>query len=141
MRKYICNGCGRERNPAQDICPYCGESGYTVSIELAESMKIHEQSRGKVKDPEFKQKKGGHVAREFKTGESYSQRDKKFYDYYQDINRKEDSYREEVTDSETGEVIHSCNESLTDHVGHGSAKMQAGVKDGNEGHDSEDSGK
>ena len=38
------------------------------------------------------------------------------------INRKDDRYTEIVRDPETGEVIHHCDEKLSDHTGHGSDK-------------------
>ena len=38
------------------------------------------------------------------------------------IDRDVDRYFERVTDYETGEVIHECDEALTKHRGHGSAK-------------------
>lgn len=38
------------------------------------------------------------------------------------IDREKDIYRETVTDYETGEIIHHCEEHLSQHQGHGSAK-------------------
>jgi hypothetical protein len=38
------------------------------------------------------------------------------------IDREGDRYREVVTNPETGEVIHSCDEPLSKHKSHGSAK-------------------
>jgi hypothetical protein len=38
------------------------------------------------------------------------------------ISRGTDRYFEKVTMCETGEVVHECDEPLTDHQGHGSAK-------------------
>ena len=40
------------------------------------------------------------------------------------INRRGDHYREVITDPETGEVIHHCDEPLSEHRGHGSAKSK-----------------
>jgi hypothetical protein len=40
------------------------------------------------------------------------------------INRRDDHYREVVTDPETGEVLHHCDEPLSEHRGHGSAKSK-----------------
>lgn len=45
------------------------------------------------------------------------------------IDRKFDHYSEKVTDRETGEVIHQCDEPLSEHRGHGSAKRK-GSKNG-----------
>lgn len=38
------------------------------------------------------------------------------------IDRENNRYFERVTDYESGEVIHECDEPLSDHFGHGSAK-------------------
>ena len=38
------------------------------------------------------------------------------------IDRENDLYKEVVTDPDTGKIIHQCEEPLSEHVGHGSAK-------------------
>lgn len=38
------------------------------------------------------------------------------------IDRDKDHYREVITNPETGEVLHHCEEPLSEHRGHGSAK-------------------
>jgi len=38
------------------------------------------------------------------------------------IDRAKNWYKEVVTDPRTGEVVHRCEEPLSDHKGHGSAK-------------------
>jgi hypothetical protein len=40
------------------------------------------------------------------------------------IDREEDFYFERITDLETGEVIHHCEEPLSSHQGHGGAKAK-----------------
>ena len=40
------------------------------------------------------------------------------------IDRRNDRYTEDVTDPETGEVIHHCDEPLTEHRGDGPAKSK-----------------
>jgi len=42
----------------------------------------------------------------------------------QEIDRENDEYKESVTNAETGEIIHSCEEPLSSHTGHGSAKKE-----------------
>jgi hypothetical protein len=39
------------------------------------------------------------------------------------IDRENNRYTEKVSDSETGIAIHHCDEKLSEHTGHGSAKM------------------
>jgi hypothetical protein len=38
------------------------------------------------------------------------------------IDREHDIYKEVVTDSKTGEIIHQCEEPLSKHQGHGNLK-------------------
>jgi len=40
------------------------------------------------------------------------------------INKYNDKYLEKVTDPETGDVIHHCEEPLSKHFGHGSDKFK-----------------
>lgn len=42
------------------------------------------------------------------------------------IDRDNDVYRETVTDYESGEIIYHCEEPLSEHQGHGSAKPKKG---------------
>jgi hypothetical protein len=41
------------------------------------------------------------------------------------IDKKNDQYRETVRDPQTGEIVHHCDEPLSLHRGHGSAKLKA----------------
>ena len=43
------------------------------------------------------------------------------------IDRDNDQYLEKITDYETGEVIHHCDEPLSRHQGHGDAKRKSDV--------------
>jgi hypothetical protein len=43
------------------------------------------------------------------------------------IDREKNRYTERVTDPATGEVVHECDEPLTDHQDHGAAKGRPGV--------------
>jgi len=45
--------------------------------------------------------------------------------------KKSDEYLEIVTNPETGEILHKCEEPLSQHRGHGSAKQKVGS--GNDG--------
>jgi hypothetical protein len=46
------------------------------------------------------------------------------------IDRDNDRYFEKITDYETGEVVHHCDELLSQHQGHGDAKPKNGDSDG-----------
>jgi hypothetical protein len=40
------------------------------------------------------------------------------------IDKENDHYREFLTDKETGEILHECNEPLSKHQGHGAARIK-----------------
>jgi len=46
------------------------------------------------------------------------------------FDRDNDRYFEKVTDYETGEVIHHCDEPLSEHQGHGDARLKKVRDDG-----------
>ena len=54
----------------------------------------------------------------------YSRSRKKVVHLQRVIDRDNDQYREKVTDYESGEIIHHCEEPLSQHQGHGSAKQK-----------------
>jgi hypothetical protein len=41
------------------------------------------------------------------------------------VDRAKDWYKEIITDPETGQVVHRCEEPLSEHTGHGSAKLKS----------------
>jgi hypothetical protein len=40
------------------------------------------------------------------------------------IDREKDLYKEVVKDPDTGEIVHECEEPLSQHIGHGTAKCK-----------------
>ena len=57
-------------------------------------------------------------------GKDWSETLGRFVSKHQIIDRKGDRYFEIVVDDESGEILRSCEESLRDHSGHGSAKKR-----------------
>lgn len=66
--------------------------------------------------------------RDIVTGADYSKQCGKYVEKIRDINRTDNKYTEIVRDYETGEIIHFCNEKLSAHTGHGSAKLKNSKK-------------
>ena len=75
---------------------------------------------GRIKDPTLNSKKNPRV--EFKVGASYSRAKNKWMHREMYVDKRQDQYREVVSDPDTGEVIHQCDEPLSKHRGHGDAK-------------------
>jgi hypothetical protein len=44
---------------------------------------------------------------------------------YRTLNKRANTYDEEIRDRETGELVHECHEPLTEHQGHGSAQSRS----------------
>jgi hypothetical protein len=61
---------------------------------------------------------------------SFSHSRQKVVHRHRAIDRDNDLYVERVTDYETGEIIHECQEPLSSHINHGSAKKKPGANGG-----------
>jgi hypothetical protein len=57
-------------------------------------------------------------------GDDLRKKSGKWYTKERIIDRKNDLYKEIVRNPETGEIIHHCEELLSKHIGHGSAKVK-----------------
>lgn len=117
-----CSNCGinleskNEKN-LKIPCPNCGSLKRTILLQFIDKVTFHENIR-------TKEKESGKVIREVFSGEDLSTSQNKWMIKERIIDRKKDEYYEKVSDLETGEVIHDCNEPLTSHFGHGSAKYK-----------------
>ncbi|MBS0980745.1 hypothetical protein [Acetobacter thailandicus] len=125
-REVKCSDCGAILDPAitaDAACEKCGSNKQNVKISFQDKLSIKARGRleGKVKDNTYPRKKK--IRKEFIQG--FDQRiSKGDYVYKErDIDRDNDTYREHITE-ETGEVIRSVTEKLSDHYGHGSAKFK-----------------
>ncbi len=98
-------------------CPSCGSMKRHVSIEIQDSITLHETLYTKgihsgEKKPFLESMSGDDLHR--KTG--------KWMKKIRVINRDKDEYKEIVTDPKTNSVVHKCEEPLSKHTGHNSAK-------------------
>jgi len=93
-----------------------------IHLDISENIGISIKDRldGKVIDPSLPPKK--RVRKEFIVGADKRISDGEWMDKERVIDRDNDYYKEKVVDPSTGEIIHHCEEKLTDHWGRGSAK-------------------
>ncbi len=110
---------GQERTP----CPRCGSVRRVFHEEVTTVIKIYDSSFFKHKDPK-KTGKAKVLAEGF-NGYEYSHSHQKIVAKRWLIDRQNNLYKETITDVETGYLIHTCEEALTDHKGHGSAKQNS----------------
>ena len=108
-------------------CSKCGsiQKDITVSVEgVEEKVPLHDCVRGKVKDKTMPSKDNPRV--DFITGDDLRKKDNKWMKKSRTIDKDNNLYKETVIDPKTNEVVHHCEESLSDHQGHGSAKSKEG---------------
>lgn len=135
-----CSDCGEQLD--EDIhggsnkvpCPKCGSTHKTITMNFVDKIpKIRENLRGRVKDMSRPSKEK--LRQDFFDGDDFHHKSGKWNYKTRLIDRDNDLYREEVTDPETGEVIHFCEEPLSEHRGHGTAKRHGKEPQPREGND------
>lgn len=115
------HGLAEQRVP----CPYCGSllRCFKVRMSVTVPLKIKMRSKGRCPDrkrPFIEQTIGDDLHR--KTG--------RWMRLLRIIDRDKDRYYERVTDPATDEIVHECDEPLSDHTGHGSAKLDTNHRGG-----------
>ena len=117
-----CAGCGAPtlETPSQTRtpCPQCGSTARQFNVEITEELKLREGLKFKHKNPE------GKTLAEGLSGDDLHRKSGKWMKKERLIDRAKDHYKEVVTDPDTGSVVHQCDEPLSQHRGHGSAKKE-----------------
>ena len=126
-----CADCGAEVNGHADMperripCSKCGSTKRKYNVSISETLTI----RGGIG---VKAKRAGEKKPyiEDLSVPDHSRSLGKIVHRTRVIDRDNDRYFEKITDYETGEVIHHCEEPLSQHQGRGNAKQK---KDGENG--------
>ncbi len=124
-----CSNCGEELDEIIDQkddppCPKCGSPRRSITISFTDKVQVKEQLEMKAKDPSYTGR--AKIRIEQLVGDDLHCKSGKWYDKIRVIDRENNLYLETVKDAETGDVIHHCEEPLTEHFGHGSAKKKGG---------------
>lgn len=102
MRRPCDVGGGTRRAHSVSIMePLVAKDGYGLKAKRPSQKKPYVEDMSM---PEYSRSRGKHVHKE------------------RVIDRDNDQYLEKITDYETGEVVHHCEEPLSQHQGHGDAK-------------------
>ena len=120
-----CGGCNAlldetTQQSDRQPCPRCGSNLRHINVSVSSEVQTKEQVGSKVKDPTMPGKKK--IKIEKIVGDDLHRKSGKWYKKMRVIDRENDRYVEEVVDPVTGDVIHRCEEPLSEHYGHGSAK-------------------
>jgi len=122
-----CGNCesplDEDRNePHRQPCPGCGSTRRIFNLAVAETIHFRQMLGMKISNPSFAGK--GHIRAEQLAGDELHRKTRKWFKKERVIDRENDRYFEKITDPETGQVIHHCDEPLTQHSGHGTARKQ-----------------
>ncbi len=98
-------------------CPGCGSLSRQINVAVSGTIEVHRKvklmgRRPGMKRPFIEQTAGDDLHR--KTG--------RWMKLQRIIDRENDRYYERVTDPRSGNVVHECDEPLSEHKGHGSAR-------------------
>ena len=130
MHQSTCVQCGHAigteelRTSESAACPNCGGKTFTMQFHTRVQFREHgavtikQRNRDKGGDPSLGY---GEPEREQVIGPEISASGR-MVNKERHWDKKSDWYFERVTDAETGEVIHECEEPLSQHRAHGSAK-------------------
>lgn len=134
MHQSTCVQCGHIigteelRTSESAACPNCGSKTFTMEFYSRVQFRTHgavtikQRDRDKGGDPRTGY---GEPEREQVIGPELSASGRMVHKE-RHWDKKSDWYFERITDLETGEVIHECEESLSQHRGHGTAKKRDG---------------
>ena len=119
-----CGNCGIELDESSSTppddrtgCPSCGSMSRHFSVSISETVTVRSMLGLKGRHAT-----GGRPFIEQKVCDDLHRKSDRWMRLERVIDRAKNWYRELVTDRETGKVVHQCDEPLSDHRGHGTAK-------------------
>ena len=120
-----CASCGEVIDTTKDTstcktqCSNCGSTTRKYHINSVENLQVLDGWEMKGKRPGKKKPFFEDMAKP-----EYSHSQNKLVKKERLIDRDNNKYYEKISDYQTGETIHHCEEPLLDHFGHGSAKFK-----------------
>ncbi|MFZ2149162.1 MAG: hypothetical protein WAV28_18275 [Sedimentisphaerales bacterium] len=98
-------------------CPQCGSRARLYDVKITDRIAAHDGLRMKARHGP-----AGKAFVEAKVGEEVYRKEGKWVDRAMRVDRDNNRYTETVIDRETREIIHHCDEPLSKHRGHDTAK-------------------
>jgi len=118
----ICADCNSVLPNQNDKCKKCGSTKKVIKLFFGDIMpEIHESLGFKVKD-KTKNSKKNPVLKVFQGNEIYK-RTGEWVNKEREIDKTNNRYYENI-ETLDGKILHHCDEKLTDHQGHGIAKIK-----------------
>ncbi len=112
------DGASHEVDGKRQPCASCGASVRRFNVEITASIKLHDSLKFKHKDA------GRNMLAEGFSGDDLHYSSGKWMQKERLVDHKHNIYRERILNPETGDVVHFCEEPLSEHRGHGSDKAK-----------------
>jgi hypothetical protein len=123
-----CNDCGAwlEELPGTPVeerkpCPSCGSLSRKVEVTIQDTVTVREKLGVKTRHGST-----GKPFYEADSGDDLHRKTGKWMKLERVVDRLKNWYREVIINPKTNEVVHKCEEPLSEHKGHGSAKRRRG---------------
>ncbi len=127
-RTVNCGACGKElaEDPHAPVetrkpCPDCGSTSRDFQKSLSATVTVRTKLSMKARHAT-----GGRPFLEQIVGDDLHRKSGKWMKLERLIDRERDLYHKVVKDPETGQIVHECQEPLSEHRGHGAAKRPEG---------------
>ena len=124
MPDVKCGNCKEELDEDSNLppdqrkpCSKCGSLSRCYHVLVNDTIKFHEKLGMKARH-----NSGGKPFFESVVGSDLHRKSGKWMKLERTIDRENNHYREVVVDSNTGDVVHFCEEPLSDHQQHGTEK-------------------
>jgi hypothetical protein len=117
----VCAKCSSILTSLEDRCKYCGSSKKILKIAFTETLELRDQFKLKAKE-KINGKKN--LVLDVFQGFDLNKSTGKLVNKEREIDKINDNYYEHI-ETFDGTLIHHCEEKLTAHVGHGSAKFKS----------------
>ena len=101
-------------------CPDCGSTARAFHEVLTDSIIAYDGHRAKAKRPSLPSAKK--LRFDTYSGIEHSHKYGKLVRVHRTIDKDNDRYVEKVIDLQTDEILHECDEALSKHINHGTAK-------------------
>src|SRR5713226_937583 len=106
-------------------CPHCGSLLRRFDVNMSDTVMLKSKLTAKGRHPGEKRPFIDQTV-----GDDLHRKTGRWMRLHRIVDRLRDWYHERVTDPATGEVVHECEEPLSAHTSHGSAKPDANRKGG-----------
>jgi len=103
-------------------CPHCGSTSRSYIEFIVETINVYDGHRAKVKRPSLPSAKK--LRADTYSGVEHSHKHGKLVRVHRTIDKDNDRYIEKVIDIQSGEILHECDEPLSKHINHGTAKRR-----------------